>query len=69
MEIIKVSWITGRNTIGVVLAKNEIGELHAYIGVGTGNNEQEDIQTILDWGNKFKPDHFKSIFDNFTEIK
>jgi len=67
MEIIKVSWITGRNTIGIVLAKNEIGELHVYIGVGTGNDEDEDIQSILDWGTKLKPEVFKSIFERFTE--
>jgi hypothetical protein len=67
MEIIKVSWVTGRNTIGIILAKNDIGELHVYMGVGSGNDEKEDIQTILDWGTKLKPEVFNSIFSKFTE--
>ena len=65
MEIIKVSWITGRDTIGIILAKNKMGESHVYVGVGTGNDEQTDIQSILDWGTKLKPEVFKSIVNEF----
>jgi len=65
MEIIKVEWITSRTTVGFVLAKNEIGELHVYVGAADGLDEQADIQSILDYGSKLKPEIFKSIFDRF----
>ncbi len=49
-----VRWYSGRDCIGIVLVYDTItNEEKAYIGVGKGYNETDDIQTIKDWGAKF----------------
>lgn len=46
--------------LGVVKAQDKItGELKIYIGMGDGENENEDIEQILAWGKKYTPEHFK----------
>lgn len=66
MEVLNVHWISGRSTIGIISAKNEIGETHVYIGVASGLDEDSDIKTILDWGTKIKPELFQSIMSQFV---
>lgn len=59
MEILKAVWLTHLITnFGIVIAKNEAGEIHLYIGVVSGKNEMIDTQHILDWGTKRDPKDF-----------
>lgn len=57
MEVLDTLWANG--PIGIVKAKNEAGDVHIYIGIGIGENEQTDINRILDWGSKYKLEEFK----------
>lgn len=53
MKAIKHWWFTGgTGCTGIVLAENNDGERHLYIGTVHGYDEQADIQTLLDWGSK-----------------
>ena len=58
---LEVRWICGRHTIGII-AKQSIGGVKVYIGVGQGLDEEEDIQFILDYGTKMVPDEAKAFF-------
>ena len=66
MEVLNVHWISGRSTIGIIQAKNGIGETHVYIGTGDGFDEDADIKQILEWGSKLKLEVFQSIMGQFV---
>jgi hypothetical protein len=51
--ILGVRWFSGRATIGVVRVQTEYDEIKYYIGVGSGRDEDEDVQSIASWGTKF----------------
>jgi hypothetical protein len=52
MKAINNSWLTTRGgCIGIVLAENEYGQ-QAYITVVPGNDEEQDIKNVMDWGSK-----------------
>jgi len=63
MKVLKTLWTTnGLNpagTIGIIKAKNTAGDIHIYIGSVNGNDKNEDIKRILDWGTKYKAETFK----------
>jgi F0F1-type ATP synthase epsilon subunit len=43
----------GHNIVmGMVITKNEQGEEKAFLGAGTGENLEEDINAIINWGCK-----------------
>lgn len=67
MKILDYKWFTqGSLTIGIILIESN-GEKKAYIGIGDGLVEGEDLEKIRDWGSKFPieaaialfPYHFK----------
>lgn len=66
MEILKVVWLSHLVTtvFGIVIAKNEVGQIHLYIGVVSGKDEKIDTQHILDWGAKQDP---KDFINSLTE--
>ena len=49
----EVRWFNGRSCIGVVRVVDPYDGPKYYIGVGIGRSEEEDIQTITDWGTHF----------------
>lgn len=55
MKNVQVLWISCNGLpVGIVKAYDEIEKRwHYYIGVGQGFDEQQDIQTIMAWGQKF----------------
>ena len=53
MTVIDVIWFTGKDTIGIVAAKNQEGETKFLIGKGAGYCAKADAQDIADWGAKF----------------
>lgn len=54
-EVINVRWYNTRGgTFGVVTALDTLtNKTKSYCCVGKGNDEKEDIQFILDWGNTY----------------
>ena len=65
MKVLKVEWISGRSTIGIILARNDAGETHVYIGSVLGYDPEDDVQYILEYGTKMKPEVFKARFEKF----
>lgn len=59
-KIIDVKWFCGRTMVGIVKVEDEYDGIKYYIasppGEAKGNNEQEDIQFIADWGSTFPKD-------------
>lgn len=56
MKILNKIWFTEMgsvNPIGIVIIQNEIGEEKAYIGTGSGHNEEDDAKKIAEQGAKF----------------
>ena len=56
MKVEKVMWIctTAKYPVGVVKTFDEIEGRHKYyIGLGLGRDEEEDIQLIVDLGQKY----------------
>ncbi len=62
-EVIDVKWFSGVDCIGIVLVDTGYGH-KAYIGVGRGDDEQEDIDYIAGNGSRF---HFaRLLWPNIT---
>ena len=63
MKVIDTLWFTTSDgTIGIVTIEEDItGDRKAYIGTASGNDEKEDIDHILAWGNKFSLDTVLSL--------
>lgn len=50
---IRCQWFTGRGTIGIVMAEDELGEVFYKIGAGDGLNETIDVNLITSFGASF----------------
>lgn len=50
---IKCQWFSGRSTVGIVMAEDELGEIFYLIGTGDGLNEQIDVNLITAFGARF----------------
>ena len=52
-----VLWFSGRSLVGIVRVKTEFDGVHYYIGSPPGeekgNNEEEDVEWIANWGSRF----------------
>lgn len=56
MNNITVMWLccTGEHPVGLVKAFDETEKRWKYyVGVGNGHDEAEDVQMILDWGQRY----------------
>lgn len=54
-EIVAHAWLSGRDTIGIVITKDEItGEYKGRIAPVTGVNEQADLQWVKERGSYLK---------------
>jgi len=57
MKILDTLWFCGRTMVGIVRVETEYEGIKYYIasppGEAKGNNEEEDIQFIADWGSTF----------------
>ena len=53
----RVLWFQGRSLVGIVQVEDKYDGIKYYIasppGEAKGNNEQEDIDFIADWGTTF----------------
>ena len=53
-KAISVTWFNHLSyNFGIVITENSIGENKAWIGIGIGNDEIEDIIKIANYGAKF----------------
>lgn len=50
---IKCQWFTGRSTVGIVMAEDELGDVFYLIGTGDGLNETIDVNLITSFGARF----------------
>ncbi len=66
MEVLKVEWF--QSILGVVLAKNTVGEINFYVGQVLGIDEEEDIQFLLEHGNKINPQSFFNSIESFKKL-
>ena len=66
MKILDVRWFCGRTEVGIVQIEDEHSGIKYYIaappGEASGNNEEEDIQFIADWGSTFPKDVGDKLF-------
>jgi|WetSurMetagenome_2_1015567.scaffolds.fasta_scaffold200679_2 hypothetical protein len=51
-KILSWTWRSARDSVGIVLIENDIGEVSARIGVAKGNPELSDAEYIAEWGAK-----------------
>jgi uncharacterized protein YfiM (DUF2279 family) len=50
-ELIGHAWLSGRDTIGVVIVKDDVTtKFSAFIGVVTGVNQQTDLEWVMQRG-------------------
>ena len=76
MIILCTEWRTARDTIGILLCKNEMGQVKCYIGSGDGFDEEVDKNNIADYGAKlqmkeaiaFFPDWENEIKENWFDL-
>ena len=59
-KLVGKRWFTGRDCIGIVLVDNGF-ELKSYIAKVQGNNEDEDLNFIMDYGTMFPVEEAKSL--------
>jgi len=65
-KVVYVEWIGG--TIGVVVCEDEFSkERIAYVGQGSGEDEDMDIQHIKDFGFPTPIDMFEDIIKNLKK--
>lgn len=50
---LKCQWFSGRSTVGIVMAEDELGEIFYLIGTGDGLNEAIDVNLITAFGARF----------------
>ena len=63
MIVKDVIWFSGRDTIGIVAAENDMGETKFVIGRGDGWDADVDAQNIADWGSKLDLDFVNRFFE------
>lgn len=69
MKIHETVWFTNKTTTGLIIAENDVGDIHAYIGTGFGIDEKTDIQHILDNGTKTNIDVLANMFNKYRKKK
>lgn len=68
-KAIGVVWFTGRSTIGVVMGYDEeTKQEKAWIHDILGENREDDIQRIMDWGTRFPLAEACSLIMKFGDI-
>lgn len=63
MEIIDVTWFTGEQSMGIVVIRNAVGQIKAYIGVGDGQDEEQDTKKIAESGVRIHKDQLQQIIN------
>ena len=63
MEIVVQHWFSGgTGTVGIVVGRDNVTkEHHAYIGVASGLDENEDTKSIMEYGAKIKLSRLEEI--------
>ena len=68
MKILKSFWFGGRNTIGIVVIKNDKKEIKSYIGIGGGFNAKKDEKYISEWGSTVTSEYLREIADMIDDM-
>lgn len=53
IEVLSKIWFGTEPPVGIVIIKNKDGHVRSYIKPVVGNNEDDDVKSIVDWGQKF----------------
>lgn len=71
IEILSKIWFGTDPPVGIVIAKNKENTLRAYIKPVVGNNEENDVEDIIDWGRNFPVGiaRLLNIYINGNELK
>ncbi len=67
IEIVAWKWYSGRDTVGIVLAKVPYKGYRAYIGVSQDTTEELDACYIADWGAQLEGEIMRSIFSDYLK--
>lgn len=71
MKALKAIWFTPWTTslpiIGIVKGIDEIGNIKYYLGSAKGDNEEEDVNYILKWGEPIYPKVMREFFNEEKE--
>ena len=62
MKVLGAHWFSDRTHVGVVCYKTALGKVEYKISSVPGDDEQEDIMYVLNWGTKFPDDAGKVLF-------
>jgi hypothetical protein len=63
LKVVDVIWITGRETIGLIACESEYDGMKYYMAPVTGDDLEQDIEYIKEWGTKVDPDIFERFFN------
>jgi hypothetical protein len=66
MKVVNKLWFTNTDCVGIVLCENEYDEKRAYIKKVDGYNEEQDTQTIMDWGSTITLSQAQEIVNHLT---
>lgn len=71
LEILAKIWFATDPPIGIVIVKNKENLIRAYINSVDGNDEEDDIASIVDWGQKFPVGiaRLLNVYINGNELK
>jgi hypothetical protein len=63
VEIIEIFWFTGEQNMGIVVIRNAVGQLKAYMGVVDGQDEELDTKKIVESGVRIHKDQLQQIIN------
>lgn len=63
-------WFNGRESLGIILVKDEFSpKLKSYFGTVSGNNQEEDLERLYQTGTKFPVKEAISIIKEYGKIE
>jgi len=67
-KIITKTWFNNsKGTVGVVLAENEYGQKGFISSIQSTLSEDDDAQTVLDWGSSLSQSQAKGFFGDLVD--
>ena len=72
-KVIDCFWFTNihyKQCMGIIkIYDTKTKKYTYYVGFGDGENEEDDIQEIVEWGTKYEEEQFKDMYGNLIKKK
>lgn len=66
LKLLGYAWFCGRSNIGIVLCEDQITkEKKSYIGTVPGQNQDDDLRYLIEWGSKFDPVNAEDLINKY----